>query len=246
MTNDDLTELIRDAVLSGRSDEYVLALAADVAGDGETREQVVIEALESPPGRRSDREETLALNRSLIRWYRRAADLDQPWAMWRGGGRWGLSGSNGSLPQEHALTESEAVSSEEAIGWLHRAADHGIRPAAMSAAEASPDDPRAIDWLRLAYGDGLPTEDIDRNRLLDAAFMLASCLSESGDPEAGQWFRKSVECAPWENQIEFRTSSWEEAVAGYALWAHSNQNPSLCAAWCWRLVENAANLGPVA
>lgn len=236
----DPEESLRAAVRAGATDEDLLRIAAMIESGGRSVEQVVIEALLV-----GDVSDDLSQHRALIRWYRRAARNDQPWALWTGGRTWANFGSNGHLPPGDQLPVTEAVGRDEAVGWLARAADHGVRPAAMAAAERAPEDPRAEGWLRLAYGDGRPTVELDRDQLCAGAFRLASLLDRAGSDEARAWYRRAVEGPMWVAEEAFDQASWEVAAAGLADWAHRHQDEALCAAWCWRLVEVAANEGAI-
>ena len=133
----------------------------------------------------------------------------------------------------------------ESLRVAARAGGTGVRPAAMAAAEHAPEDPRAEGWLRLAYGDGRPTVELDRDRLCAGAFRLASLLDEAGSDEALAWYRRAVEGPRWVVEEALDGASWEVAVAGLADWAHRHRDEALCAAWCWRLVEVAADEGAI-
>lgn len=103
---------------------------------------------------------------------------------------------------------------------------------------AEPGEP-GIEDLRNAYRDA-----VDRGALGAIALDLARALAAADDPEAADWYRRAVECPPWDDP-HGRGTSWVQAAASYALWAHGHGNVDLCAAWAFRLMESAAYDGPL-
>ncbi len=238
-------ENLRKLVEAGASDDEIIAVARPLALDGKSVERVVIEVCDGPPR---------ILKRQLIRWYRKAAETDQVWALWEAGSRWHLGGSHGPRPGKRdslstrgydsidGVPDEEIVYEDEAQAWVIRAAELGMRRAALEAARWHPDDPRALEWLELAYGDGSVDDDLDAANLMASAFERARHLDSAGDPDAGRWYRRAVEGPPWE-VFDLIEASWPEAVGSFAIWAHGQGDESLCAAWSYRLLENAANHG---
>lgn len=227
-----LNDTIRDLVMAGASDEELIAAVTSFAVRGKTIERVIITALDHrlPPDDRI---------RHQVRWYRRAVNDNQVWAMYEAGHRWRWDGSGGS----RSIRTDDHVSAEEARQWIAQAADNGLRRACLEAACWNLDDERAAGWLRTAYGDGGDDTDLRRDELAATALWLARVLDKVGDPEAGTWYRTAVECPPWSVSDEFG-SSWVEAVCEHALWAHKQGDERLCTALAFRLLENAANSGP--
>lgn len=259
---DNPNDIIRDLVMAGAPDEELIAAATIYAVEGKTIERVITTALDHH----------LPLDvclRQQVRWYRRAVNDNQIWAMYEAGTLWSLDGSDDSrrsrqltndMPpnawKQESLEPTEIpkatnaeielndfVSAEEARQWIVQAAEHGLRRACLEAACWNLDDERAAGWLRTAFGDGDGDTELGRHELAATALWLARVLDKVGDPEAGTWYRTAVECPPWSVSDDYG-ASWVEAVCEYALWAHKQGDERLCTAWAYRLLENAADSGP--
>jgi hypothetical protein len=258
----DPNEIIRDLIMAGASDEELLDAARGYTTEDETVERVITTALDHhlPEDVR---------HRQQVRWYRRAVNDNQVWAMYEAGTLWSVAGSDDTYlgedlthdsPQYPSEKESigssggmcaiddeieldDFVSAEEARQWIVQAAEHGLRRACLEAACWNLDDERAAGWLRIAFGDGDEDVELDRHDLAATALLMARVLDKGSDPEAGTWYRIAVECPRWDSFV-YGGLSWVEAASEYALWAHKQGDDRLCAAWAYRLLENAANSGP--
>lgn len=224
--------IIRELILAGATEEELIATAMSYAVGGKTVERVIITALDHYLP------EDVRL-REQIRWYRRAVNDNQVWAMYEGGTLWSMFGSDDSIP----IGPIDHVSAEEARQWIAQAADHGLRRACLEAACWHLDDERAAGWLRTAFGAGDQDTWSRQHEPALIALWLARALDKVGDPEAGKWYRTAVERPPW-SVSDNHGASWVEAVSEYALWAHRQGNEGLCTALAYRLLEDAADNGP--
>lgn len=150
--------------------------------------------------------------------------------------------THGSSTADTSANE-ETASLDKESRQLAEAAELGDRNAYLQAALRNPEDPRAVDWVRAFYGDGVPTGQADRYELPAAALCLARLLNQAGDPEAGEWYRTAALWPRWGDPHGAGTS-WVAAAAEYALWAHEQGNMDLCSAWAFRVLEDTADEGP--
>lgn len=235
------SEVARELILAGASDEVLIQALAPHVEQGETVERLITELLSQD--HQLPREVRV---RAQVRWYRRAIDVGHLWALYEAGSLWDFAGSHDSLYRlRHGESRGEdTVSPEEARHWVIRAAEQGHRRACLEAARWNLEDARAAGWLRAFYGDGVFVQESDRVELAAAALWLARLLDKAGDPEAGDWYRIAAMCPPWADS-DVHESSWVEAASEYALWIHGQGDQDLCSAWAFRVLENAADQGPV-
>lgn len=254
------TEVMRELILAGVPDEVLIQALAPHVEQGETAERLITELLKQDHHIPSE-----VRVQAQVRWYRRAIEVGHLWALYEAGSLWGGSGSQHSdrILRPGVPSGEENVSSEEARQWVIQAAEQGHRRACLDAALRNLEDARAVGWLRVFYGDGTFVHEapsprytqgsqnsfyrdksFDRVELAVAALWLARLLDKAGDPEAGDWYRISALCPPWSAPDILYGESWIQAASEYALWEHKQDNPDLCAAWAFRVLENAANKGP--
>lgn len=239
----DVTDLYLELLLAmGADDDALAAAAAEIATEGISVEEIVLDTL-----RRVN--ETRPCEVHIARWYRRAVGLGQGWAMEHGGLMWSSTGIPEWDPRPSEPADTCSVSPREALGWLVKAADLGRPRACVHAAARLRSDPRALSWLRTAHEFGTalnPTE------LGAASLLLARILAETDDPEALVWFRSAAEQPQWghlDQPFDLDDSqdhdlSWTQAVTRLARWAHDHDNDALCVAWSFRILESYALEGP--
>ena len=234
------SEVARQLMLAGASDEVLIQALAPHVEQGETVERLITAFLKHDHHLPSE-----VRVRAQVRWYRRAIAAGHLWALYEAGSLWDFAGSQGSLPRFASKTsaDEDSVSSEEARQWVIRAAELGHRRACLEAARWNLEDVRAVGWLRVFYGDGVFVQEADRVELAAAALWLARLLDDAGEPEAGDWYRIAAMCPRWADS-DLHGATWVEAASEYALWAHEGGNPDLCGAWAFRVLENAADEGP--
>lgn len=173
------------------------------------------------------------------RWWRRACDKGQLWALWEVGQR------EDSWPEETYYGSSDVqdqIQPEEARVWLEQAADRGHPGAALLAARTAADDePRKVGWLTTAYEAGESDQGgLQLSERLAAAALLGREFRERDPDLAQEWYWRALAHGEWfEPYGEGATSSVRVAVE-FALWLCSRGETDACAGWCEALAAEAA------